>query len=104
MREPTLLNTSVTRMRSTALTFSSVGMAVAFAQSGNNWFGAAVLLEPESINALGSLNCRRLTQAGDYRSMSIAIRQQYSPDESFQCLLKHQRPLEKSPRFPSALQ
>ena len=51
---------------------SSVGIAVGFAQSGNNGFGAAVSLEPESINALGSLNCADSRRAGNYRSMCIA--------------------------------
>ena len=59
-------------MRRTAFTCSSVGIAVGFAQSGNNRFGAAVSLEPESINALGSLNCADSRRAGNYRSMYIA--------------------------------
>ena len=59
-------------MRRTAFTCSSVGIAVGFAHAGNNGFGAAVSLEPESINALGSLNCADSRRAGNYRSMCIA--------------------------------
>jgi hypothetical protein len=66
-----VLECVVPRMRRTAFTCSSVGMAVGFAQSGNNRFGAAVSLEPESINALGSLNCADSRRAGNYRSMCL---------------------------------
>lgn len=67
-----VLECVVPRMRRTAFTCSSVGMAVGFAQSGNNRFGAAVSLEPESINASGSLNCADSRRAGNYRSMCLA--------------------------------
>lgn len=67
-----VLECVVPRMRRTAFTCSSVGMAVGFAQSGNSRFGAAVSLEPESINALGSLNCADSRRAGNYGSMCLA--------------------------------